>query len=186
MISKNKFIKYFGFGTNKDLAMMQHIVGRDDLKGKAGKLIGYKVCIQKARDMREEIPETSPWKVPPKQIIVDAWGEDFDMFVSIPDPNGVAYGTIWDLTAQDIELVKEWECVEYGLQEEVNAIATDSQGNFIQVETQVLTRPSDKSKIHKVIVGSDYEPYVVDKEKMLKAADKTRTDYLKRKNENNN
>lgn len=176
----NTIIKYFGFGTNKDLAMMQHIVGRDDLKGEPGKLLGYKVCIQKSRDMRSEIPETSPIKKPPRDIIVENWGPDFDMFVSIPDPNGVAYGTIWDLTPEEVELVKEWECVEYGLQDEVWGMAMDSSGNLIQVETQSLTRPSDKSKILKILEGPNYEPYVADKQRMLDIADKARAEYFQR------
>jgi hypothetical protein len=183
MDDSKKIIKYFGFGTNKDYDMMAHMVGRTDLKGEPGKLIGYEVCIQKSRDMRTDIPPTSPLKIPPAEIIIGDWGSDFDMFVSRPNLNAVAYGTIWDLTPEDLELVKEWECVEYGLQDEVQAMAMDFRSNLVQVEIQSLTRPTDK--IDRVINGDDYEPYVADKEKMLAMADKLRVEYLKRKNDQN-
>jgi hypothetical protein len=175
----DKIIKYFGFGTNKDLDMMVHMVGRQDLKGEPGKLIGYEVCIQKSRDMRMDIPETSPVQIPPGQLIIDTWGPDFDMFVSRPNPDAVAYGTIWDLSPEELELVKEWECVEYGVQDEVQAMAMDSHDNLIQVETQALTRPTDK--IDRVITGPDYDPYIAPKEKMLEVADRLRLEYLERK-----
>lgn len=176
-----KTIKYFGFGTNKDLDMMVHIVGRSDLRGEPGKLIGYEVCIQRASQMRTEIPENSPWKVPPRDIITKSWSPDFLMYVSKPNPEAVAFGTIWDLTPEEVELVKEWECVEYGVQDEVNALALDSQGNQIAVETQSLTRTSDV--VEKIITGDDYPAYIAPKDQMLKKADTSRLRYLKEKQE---
>ena len=176
---KKTFIKYFGFGTNKDLDMMVHMVGRSDLVGEPGKLIGFDVAIQKSREMREDIPETSPLKITPRQLIINNWGPDFDMFVSVPNPNGIAYGTIWDLTPEEIELVKEWEAVDYGVQDEVWAIAIDSKGHFVQVETQTLLRSTDK--IDRVIKGADYDPYVASKRIMLDLADDVRIRYLERK-----
>lgn len=71
------------------------------------------------------------------------------------------------------------EAVEYGVQEEVNAIATDEQGNIIGVETQALTKPTDI--IEQVVTGKDYNPYIVSKEAMLKKADKLRQEFLARK-----
>ncbi|OGK43666.1 hypothetical protein A2957_02860 [Candidatus Roizmanbacteria bacterium RIFCSPLOWO2_01_FULL_38_11] len=173
------YVKYFGFGTNKDLDMMVHMVGRSDLVGEPGRLIGFDVCIQKSREMREEIPETSPLKIPPKDLIIQNWGPDFDMFVSRPNPNGIAYGTIWDLTQDEIDLVKEWEAVDYGVQDEVWAIAIDSKGHFVQVETQTLLKPTDK--IDRIITGEDYDPYIAPKKSMLDLADDIRIRYLERK-----
>lgn len=179
MANNKTTIKYFGFGTNKDLDMMVHMVGRDDLKGVPGKLLGYEVCIQKASQMRPEIPEESPLKISPRDLISRSWYPDFPMYVSRPNPKAVAYGTIWDLTPEELELVKEWECVEYGVQEEINAVAVDEQENAVGVETQALTKPTDV--IEQVVTGKDYDPYIVSKEAMLKKADILRQEFLARK-----
>lgn len=177
-----KIIKYFGFGTNKDLDMMVHMVGRGNLVGEPGKLIGYEVCIIVAKNIkREHIPPESPLKVSPKKIIIDNWGDDFPMYYSRPNPNAVAYGTIWDLYEDEIELVKEWELVDYGLQEEVNAMAMNNKGDLIQVETQALM--GGYEQVDKVVAEENYESYIAPKDKMLALADKTRTDYLKRKSQ---
>lgn len=80
-------ILYFGFGTNKDMAMMQHMIGREDIAGVPGRLLGYEVCIQKARQMRTLVPPTSPVSKTPRQLIIDNWYDDFPMFVSRPNPS---------------------------------------------------------------------------------------------------
>lgn len=179
--SNQTIIKYFGFGTNKDFDMMVHMVGKNDLAGEPGQLLGFELCIQKASQMRDEVPKNSPAPISPRKIIEESWGPDFEMFVARPNPDGIIYGTIWDLTPEDMELVKEWELVEYGMQEEVMAIAIDAKGNIIQVETQALMK--GEVVVDRVITGADYDPHIASKDKMLKIADESRLNYLKQKNE---
>lgn len=175
-----KIIKYFGYGSNRDLDMMIHMVGRDNLVGVPGKLLGYELCTQNLGQIRTEIPKNSPWQVAPQQIIRESFGEIFDLYVARPKIGAITYGTIWDLTPEDLELVKEWELVDYGMQEEVNAIAQDMDGNTIAVETQALMLPP--VLVENVIAGDNYPSYVVDKNKMLEVADRCRANFLKRKN----
>lgn len=179
--SKVKTIKYFGFGTNRDLDMMVHMVGRENIFGEPGKLMGYELCIQRGKQFRDEILKTSPLEISPRTLIVKSWGPEFEMYVSRPNPDGVIYGTIWDITPEEFELVREWEMVDYGAQEDVKGLAINSKGEIVEVITQSFLNPPIP-EIDKVITGDNYEPYIASKEAMLKKADEVRFQYLDLKN----
>lgn len=184
MINTGKTIKYFGYGSNADKDMMVHMVGRDDIKGEPGKLIGYQLCVQSLDQIRDIVPPTSPIKDSPRTVIRRSFGDKFDLFIAVAKPDAVAFGTIWDLTQDEIDLVKNWELVDCGMQEEVQAIAMNTvSGELIPVETQAVVDPP--ANYYVVIEGNDYPRYVADKEKMLKTADVVRQEYqemLNRKN----
>ena len=171
-------IKYFGYGSNSDKDMMVHMVGREDLKGEPGMLIGYQLCIQSLAQIRNIVPQNSPVKKSPQEMIRKTYGNTFDLFIAVPKPDAVVYGTIWDLTPEEIDLVKEWELVEYGMQEEVSAMAMTSDGQLMQVETQAVIDPP--AQYNKIIKDNDYPKYIADRDTMLKVADQCRIDYFKR------
>ena len=95
---KAKTVQYFGFGTNRDLEMMAHMIGREDISGEPGKLVGYELCTLRGKQFRDEIPTTSPLDISPLTLVVDLMGPEFEMYVSRPNPDGVIYGTIWEIT----------------------------------------------------------------------------------------
>lgn len=181
--SGKTIVKFFGYGSNADLEMMIHMVGRHDLKGEPGRLIGYQLCVQSLNQIRDIVPPTSPLKVSAREILQRIFGDKFDLFIAVPKPDEVVYGTIWDLTLDEIDLVKNWELVDMGMQEEVKAIAMNSNGDLIQVETQAVVDPP--AEFHTVIEDDAYPRYIADKELMLKTADKVRGDYLKLLKEKN-
>lgn len=173
-----KMINYFGYGSNRDLDMMAHIIGRDNIEGEPGELLGYEMCIQLTHQFRKEIPKNSPLKKSPFEIISDVWGPNFEMYVSRPNQNGVIYGTIWKITPEEMDFVSEWELVDYGAQENTWGIALNSKGEEIKVITQTFLKPTE---IDRVVTGDDYEPYIEDKKAMLRRADETREQYLELK-----
>ena len=179
-MEKNKTtINYFGFGTNRDLEMMQHMIGRQDIKGEHGRLIGYEITIQGANQFRTKIPPGSPTPDrSPRDLIMKGWGPGFEMFTSRPNPTGIAYGTIWYITPEELELVREWEIVDYGGQEDAYGIAITDDGRLIEIITQSFLEPAG---IDRVITGDDYSPYIWDKKAMLEYADKIRLQYLELK-----
>lgn len=179
---ENQKVLYFGFGTNKDLAMMQHMIGRQDIKGQPGRLIGYEVCIQRADQFRSEIPPTSPFAVSPRDLILKSWGPKFEMYVSRPNPTAVAYGTIWDITVEELALVREWEVVDYGAQEDAWGLALIDDGQLVKVVTQSFMRPP--IDIDRVVTGPEYDPYIWPKDAMLKRADELRAEFLQRQHNN--
>ncbi len=177
MKNKKTTIKYFGFGTNRDLEMMGHMIGRNEIKGEQGRLIGYELTIQRADQFRDEIPPTSPNpKMSPRDIIIESWGSKFEMYTSRPNPTGIIYGTIWDITPEELELVREWEMVDLGCQEDARGIAVTDNGELVEVITQSFLKPAE---IDRVIKGNNYEPYIGDKKAMLRTADQVRLNYFK-------
>lgn len=175
--SGKTIVKYFGYGSNADRDMMKHMVGRDDIKGEPGRLIGYQLCVQSLDQIRDIVPPTSPIKDSPRTVIRRGFGDKFDLFIAVPKPDAVAYGTIWDLIPEEVDLVKNWELVDCGMQEEIQAMAMNSSGELIPVETQAVVDPP--ADYYVVIEGNDYPRYIADKEKVLKTADGVRQDYLK-------
>jgi hypothetical protein len=172
-------VAYFGFGTNRDLSMMQHMIGRKKIRGQHGQLPGYEITIQRADQFRTQKLPTSPLpNKSPRDLIMNTWGPGFEMYTSRPNPTGVAYGTIWYVTHEELELVREWEIVDYGCQEDAYGVAITDEGEKVEVITQSFLRPAE---IDRVVVGDDYEPYIWDKREMLKMADKLRLEYLERK-----
>ncbi len=175
--TKDDIVYYFGFGTNKDLAMMEAIVGRENIEGEPGKLIGYEICIQRADQFRTDVPETSPVTATPKDLIIKTWGPKFEMFVSRPNPGAVAYGTIWKITPLELEYVREWELVDYGAQEDAWGTAVSDSGNKFEVITQSFMKsPID---IDRIVTGKNYKPYIWDKAAMLKRANILRRQYIR-------
>lgn len=178
MTNQQKIIKYFGYGSNKDLDMMIHMVGRKDLRGDPGKLLGYELCIQKLEHIRDIIPHPDILPISPREIIRKGHGDSFELYIARPKPDGVIYGTIWDLTSEEINRVKNWELVDFGMQEEVNAMAMDAKGDIVQVETQAVVDPP--AVIDRVVVDlKDYPSYIAPRDVMLKTADTALADYLK-------
>lgn len=179
--SKDASIKFFGFGTNRDHDMMSHIIDRKEITGDSGKLLGYELCVQRAKQFRDNIPKSSPLDISPRTLMVNSWGAEFKMYVSRPNPDGIIYGTIWDITPEEFEIVRNWELVDIGAQEDAKGMAIDSKGEIVQVITQSFLK-SPIPEIDEVITGSDYEDYIHSKEKMLKTADEVRIQYLASKN----
>ena len=173
----NKQIKYFGFGTNRDKEMMEHMIGRQSIKGEPGRLLDFEFGIVGLDNFRNEIPKTSPIKLTPRQLVQNGFGDDFRMFVSRPKKGAVTYGTIWTITTFELDLVREWEMVEYGAQEDAKGIAVNEKGEQIEVITQSFLR--EPSIIDEIITGSNYEDYIAPKEVMLKRADEVRQQYIK-------
>lgn len=176
-MSNQKLIKYFGFGTNKDKDMMAHMVGNPNLKGEPGKLLGYELCIQGINQIRNNtIP---PFDRSPREIIRTGFGDSFKLYIVRPKTGADVHGTIWDLTEEEFELVCNWELVDFGMQEDAKAVAVNSKGEPIQIETQALLK--DPSEVELVVKDEDYEAYIAPKDIMLKTADEVREDYLKKK-----
>lgn len=170
-------IAYFGFGSNKDLEMMQHIIGRNDIHGIPGHLIGYDLCIQLGRQFRTEIPKNSPAPISPRDLIIRSWGPDFQMFVSKPNPTGITYGTIWFITPEELQLVRNWELVDFGAQDDARGFALGDDGELYEIITQSFVGPQP-IEIDRIIKGGDYAPYIHDKAAMLAKADAVREDFL--------
>lgn len=172
-------VKYFGPATNSDPEMMTHITGRHSILGEQGKLLGYDLCIQKINNIRDIVPKNSPLPISPREIIRKQFGDSFNLYVLRPNPQASIPGTIWDLTPEEIELVKEWEMVDYGMQEQIKTTAINSKGNPVEVEIQVLL--NKPHEIDRIVDAETADLYIAPKKKMWAVADWVRREYLKSK-----
>ena len=177
-MQNNEIIYYFGYGTNKDLSMMQHMVGRNDLYGEAGVLLDYELAIQSFDQIRGEIIGGSPTPVSPRQIIEEGFDNTFELFVARPKKGAKCHGTIWHLTPLEFELTREWELVDFGMYEDAEGVAINEKGEEFNVVTQALINKPDD--VDRIIEGSDYQAYLVPEDKILAKADQVREGYYKR------
>ena len=134
-------ILYFGYGTNRDRDMMVAMIGRDDLLGEPGKLLGYELCVQGLKDIPGTVVENAPALFSPREIVERALGSLFELYIIRPSPSNATCGTIWHLTIEDLNLVYEWELLEFGMQEKIMATAINSRGEEVHVETHGVLNP---------------------------------------------
>ena len=115
----------------------------------------------------------------PREIIKNGFGNSFKLYVIRPKDGKSVHGTIWNLTREEFERTRNWELVDFGMQEDAKGMAVDSKGKQVQVETQALLK--EPREIESIIEGDNYDPYIAPREAMLKTADEVLKDYLKRK-----
>lgn len=174
----DKIVNYFGYGTNRDLEMMQVMIGRDKIEGTPGKLIGYELCIQKLEDIPGEVLENAPDKLSPHKIIRGAFGDSFELYITRPNADAVVHGMIWKITGAEYEMVREWELLDFGMQEDMKATAMNVDGEIINVVTHGSL--SKDVAINRCVEGDDYDDYIAPKDKMLEVSARVRKDYMKR------
>lgn len=172
-------VKYFGYGSNRNEEMMAAIVGNKNLKGVPGRLIGFELCIQRLEDIPDNIGEKSPVKISPRQVIKNNFGDFFELYICRINPEAEVFGTIWDLTEEERNLVKDWEMLDFGMQEEIKGVAIENEtGKIFSVSTEGLLDPA--IHVNKVIAGGEYDDFIVSKEKIIEVANKSRQEYFER------
>lgn len=179
--SQQATVLYFGYGSNKDRDMIEHMVGRKEIVGEPGKMIGHDLCIQKLDQVNDKILPTAPSPISARKIVGDAFKGNFELYVTRPNPNGVCYGTIWHLTPEEQKLVHDWELLEFGMQDYFQAVAMDSKENMVNIESHGLLDPT--TPVDRVVTGENYETYLVPKADILAVADRTRKEYNERNNQ---
>ncbi|MFA7209239.1 MAG: hypothetical protein WC120_03050 [Parcubacteria group bacterium] len=175
---KKQLLDYFGYGTNRDLEMMSAMVGREKIEGVKGKLLGFELCVQKIDDIPGEIIGTAPSRLSPREIVSKAFDDNFELYIIRPKVNAVTYGTIWKLTEEEYGLVRDWELLEYGMQEDIKAIAMDSEGKIVNIITHGSLSPDMPAD--RVIENGDYEDYLVPKDAILKVAARDYEEYRRK------
>ena len=171
-------IPYFGYGTNRDHDMMAAMIGRENLLGEPGKLLGYELCVQTLDDIPGVVAENAPAFLSAREIVERVLGPSFELYIIRPSPGSVAYGTIWHITVDELKLVHEWELLDFGMQEKIRAVAINLKGETIHVETHGSLDPS--TPVDRVVQGNDYVDYLISKEDILRVANGVRLEYFER------
>lgn len=168
-------IYYFAYGTNSTREMITAITGKYYLSGYPAIIKGFELFIQRS----DQIPNTiiPTLNKSPREKIEGHWPNGNFLSYGIKVGIGDVRGTIWEMTKEERELVKNWEFVGFWYQEiKVKAITTDNR--VIEVVTEIL--PGNQKTDQKVN-GLHYNPFLMRKSEICKIATEVRQLFLKRK-----
>ena len=172
-------VLYFGYGANRDPRMIAAIVGKhpDQLIGRPAVLQDYQLGIQGLEQIPDTVLAGAPDPVSPRQLLRNGWGDSFESYVIEYRPGSKVSGTIWELTTEERERVRDWELLDYGWYEDCEGKATSEDGYEIDVVTEKIR---DDQVIGREVDGMNYETWLADPEKFEAIADRVRLEYDKR------
>lgn len=168
-------VSYFGYGANRDQKMMEWITGNPKLKGRPGVLTGYKLCVQRLDQIPDTVTETAPVPISPRKVLKDNWPETFTSYIIKEVRESEVSGTIWELTPQERELVRNWELIDFGWYRDIKTKAVTEDGAEVEVETEGL-RP--KQEVDREVNGKNYKTWLHPPEEFERIATKSRSEYL--------
>lgn len=113
-----------------------------------------------------------------REILKQAgWDEEFTTYMIKPKAGGKVLGTLWELSPQERELVRDWEMVELGWYRDLRVKVKTSDGREIEVETEGWR---EDQEIDHEVNGEDYPSYLNNPEGFRRIAKKSRREYFKR------
>jgi len=176
-------IAYFGYGTNRDHDMMAAMVGRGNLEGVKGTLSGYELVIQDLEDITNQVSPIAPVPRSPREIMATALGDSAKLYIIRPSPSAVTYGTIWQISEDEYEMVRDWELLDFGMQEDIKVQVRTESGS--PVEAQTHGSNDAMLSAGEVVVDENYENYLVPREVILETAKRVHQEFLDRQTQVN-
>ena len=173
-----QMISYFGYGTNRDRDMMAAMIGRNNLSGTKGIIFDYELAIQNLEHIPDKILSTAPAPRSPREIMKTALGDNAKLYIIRPKSGAITHGTIWQITPEEYEMVRDWELLDFGMQEDMKVLGQTEADEKLTVQTHGSNNPNLSIDI--AIDGNDYEDYVVPKEKILETARRVNKEFRER------
>lgn len=127
--------------------------------------------------MPDSVSSASPVPVAPQRILRDSWRDDFESYNIKPDANSEVAGTIWELSLQDRELVREWELIDFDWYKDRKGKAVTQDGRMVDVETEGLR---EGQGVDREVNGKEYKPFLNDLKDFQRIAEKARNEYFER------
>jgi hypothetical protein len=145
-------IDFFYYGSGVDEDVMSSIIGKKPLDAKPATLHGYNLGIQGIND----IPDVKVvgLKMTARELVKDAWGKDYQTY-SAYKGGGEIRGIVWTINKEDLDLLRNWELVDYKWYSIVDGMVTFSDGK----KEKVLTFAVKNQPIQKNINGMNYDPF---------------------------
>ncbi len=173
-------ILYFGYGANRDPKMMEWITGNKNLIGKPGILKGYALCVQRLDQIPDTVSPTAPapYSLSPREIVINGgWPESFESYTVKKDPQGEVFGTIWVLTPQDRELVRDWELIDFGWYKDISTKVQTADGQVLEIQTEGVR---EDQEFDREVDGKNYETWLQLPEDFERIATRSRQEYFAR------
>lgn len=152
---------YFGFGANRDLAMIKAITGKPAF-GISATIKDFHLCIEELKD----IPQKA------RELIAKQWGSEFCSYGIVRHQGGLVHGKLWLLSNKQHKAVQDWELA--GLWSIPNTVKTTI---FIfGVKLFFINAHSEEiiGQTAKYVRGDCYETYIVPRHQILHIANKVR------------
>ena len=175
----SEVINYFGYGANRHPRMIAAITGRlaSELVGRPGILEGFSLAIQNIDQVPDAVLEDAPAPISPQALLRESWDDSFRSYVIRQSKDGRVSGTIWELTQDDRERVRDWELIDFGWYKDAEGDATMEDGQQIPVVTERL---GDNQVFTQDVDGSDYETWLNPVERFETVAAKARQEFDER------
>ena len=172
-------VLYFAYGANRDVRMIAAITGvpAEELVGHPAILQDYQLGIQGLEQIPDTVPPNSPADISVREILRNGWGDEFESYVIEYKPGQKVLGTIWELTPEQRERVREWELLDYGWYEDCEGKAITADGDEIDVVTE---RIREDQVLGREVDGMNYETWLADPERFEAIAKRSMLEYDER------
>jgi hypothetical protein len=133
-------VRYFGYGANRDPKMIAAITGKkvSELSGQPGVLLDFDIAVQALDQVPDVVAEDSPVPKSPREMVKKNWPESFTSYVIQHAIGGRVAGTIWELTPDDRERVRDWELIDFGWYQDTVGVAEAADGTRVDIVTEQL------------------------------------------------
>lgn len=174
-----KKVLYFAYGANRDARMIAAITGvpAEELVGHPAVLQDYQLGIQGLEQIPDIVLPDAPAPISPREMLRSGWGDGFESYVIEHRTGSKVSGTIWELTPEQRERVRDWELLDYGWYEDCEGKAITQNGDEIDVVTE---RIREDQVIGREVDGMNYETWLADPEKFEEIAERARLEYDER------
>ena len=142
-------INYFGAGANRDQNRLAMVLGHEAMGGRGVLLKDFSFGYQ----LLNEIPE------PAKEILQEAWGDDFRCYSVKKQVKASVVGRLWTLSEEDVEKMKEWEFVGTWKDWIEIKVCLDN-GEVFKAYTEII---KDKYPLHGMADGLYYRDQINDR-----------------------
>lgn len=116
--------------------------------------------------------------VSPKKILKDSWPDSFETYIiKQGNEKDEVAGTVWELTPQERELVRDWELIDFGWYKDLKGKAITLDGREINVQAEGLR---ENQNIDREVDSRNYTPFLNRLEDFQRVAEKARREYLER------
>lgn len=176
-MSKN-LVKFFSYVVKENQEGLKALMGRKKLLYEDAVLPDYELCIQTVNDVSDVVPEGSPSKDSPREIMKKFFRPDYELFTIRKKKGANVPGKIWYISPEELEYLREWEMIDYGMSDDIYTKVVTEDGDMVSVYTYGLVKFPEN--ITRVIDSSYIREEIPTKTKIARKR-QCRLDYIEKK-----
>lgn len=148
--------EFFAYGPLADPDVIAAVTGKQngEIKMQQATLDGFALGIQKVGNIPDKVMPGMPMS--PRKLIRQNWGEDFEMYVVVPEFGETVKGVVFELDEADVEAVRDWELVDLGWYSIVRGMARPNGAPGRRVHTIAVIGQN----VSRWVDGEEYDPFL--------------------------